>query len=194
MQQCTVEGEITVEYGATLWVYAIVAGKITVDQGQMFGFGLTDVALVGAAADDIAVTLGPNSSVAGLKFTGGYATSSGQYPLVSISGIAENIGFDTTSVDRGAGALVLVDDGARVVFSDTFTGDNANAGGHGLEVRYGSFASVPRNGGLTGDSGSTTTMYLGSDGLVAYANSAQAHNDLIADPAGTEEMVIVKER
>jgi hypothetical protein len=183
------DGDILIDTGGVLWNYDFHAHSLACYDGTVLGWGESDFEIIGSAADGIPLQFMHGSIVRDIKFVGGRDISSSASPMISFDGaVGESVNFDLTGHDRGAGELILLDNGANIKMGATASGDNSNAGGHGLAARRGSSCSLPAGHALTGNSGGTTTAYLGSLGLTAYPASGNSKNDLPASPNGSEEL------
>jgi len=192
------DGVLRVQSGGNFWHWGgMVFGSIELDDGSIFGWGLSNITLGRSAPhDSIGVDIRPGGYMFDTKILGGYdlATPGTPQPLVKVTGKTRDIELQLTASNRGAGALVLGDDDGIINLGATASGDNSNAGGHGLEVRNGAKANLPATHALTGNSGGELRAFIGSLGLAAYPASGLRKNDLPANPAGTEELTVVAVR
>jgi len=148
-----------------------------------------------AAHDSVCVVQAIGAAWKNVKFEGGYdlLTPGTPQPGFLFEGDIDGCEVDLASgINRGAGPLVQCAYGKQY-WGTKFEGDNSNAGGHGLTIKHGLRINVP-NAGLTGNSGGTTTLVCGSAGAVAFPGATTFLNDLVADPATTEECVVLYQR
>jgi len=155
--------------------------------------GVTDAVKFGATSDTVCFIGGQHSKREGVTISGNmWDDAGGNIPAVRLEGDSEHCRFTLSLVfDRGTASAVELLNGKHDF--GAFTGDNDNVGGSGLSI-LGVHTSLAVDNGfaITGNSGATTTIGIGSKGLVALPGAGTSENDFAAAGAitGVETMAM----